>query len=152
AFQAYFPTLVAREDLPQAIALNQSSFHGSRLIGPALGGLAIRWWGASSAFVANGLSFVAVLVALILVRARPGPAESGRGSTFAAMAEGLRFVRRDVRLQALMGITALTTLLVFPNMAVLMPLYARTVLGMGPGGMGGLMAASGLGALAGAVA
>jgi MFS family permease len=152
AFQAYYPTLVKREDLAQAIALNQASFHGSRLIGPALGGLAIQWWGASSAFVANGLSFVAVLVALILIRARPGPAESGRGSTFAAMAEGLRFVRQDVRLQSLMGITALTTLLVFPNIAVLLPLYAQVVLHMGPGGMGGLMAASGLGALVGAVA
>jgi MFS family permease len=152
AFQAYYPTLVKRQDLSQAIALNQASFHGSRLIGPALAGLAIAWWGAASAFIANGLSFVAVIVALVLIRARPGPADRRRGSTFAAMAAGLRFVRRDVLLQSLMGITALTTLLVFPNIAVLLPLYARTVLGMGPGGMGGLMAASGLGALVGAVA
>jgi MFS family permease len=151
AFQAYYPTLVKREDLSQAIALNQASFHGSRLIGPALAGLAIAWWGAPSAFIANGLSFVAVIVALVLIRARPGPADRRRGSTFAAMAAGLQFVRRDVLLQSLMGITALTTLLVFPNIAVLLPLYARTVLGMGPGGMGGLMAASGLGALVGAV-
>lgn len=151
AFQAYFPTLVKREELPQAIALNQASFHGSRVIGPALAGVAIKVWGVTSAFIANGLSFGAVIVALLVIRKRPGPADARRSSTFSAMTEGLRYVAGDARLQALMGLTALTTLLAFPNIAVLTPLYAREVLGAGPGGLSTLMSISGLGAMLGAL-
>jgi hypothetical protein len=142
---------VEREDLPQAVALNQASFHGSRVIGPALAGLAIGWWGASSAFIANGLSFGAVLLALWLIRTRPAPSDAGARSTFGAMAEGLRFVRREPRLQALMGLTAASSLLIFPNGVVLMPLYARQVLHAGPEGLGILMSAGGLGALVGSI-
>jgi hypothetical protein len=152
AFQAYYPTLVRREDLPQAIALNQASFHGSRVIGPALAGLALGWWGAPSAFVANGVSFGAVILALLVIRACPEAADVARGSTLGAMKEGLRYVARDARLQALLGLTAITTLFVFPNFAVLPPLYAREVLSTGPEGLSALMSASGLGALLGALA
>lgn len=151
AFQAYYPTLVERRDLPRAIALNQASFHGSRVIGPALAGLALGAWGAASAFVANGVSFGAVILALLLIRTRPERGEIPKGSTLGAMQEGLRYVARDPRLQALLGLTAITTLFVFPNFAVLLPLYASEVLKTGPGGLSVLMSASGLGALLGAL-
>jgi MFS family permease len=152
AFQAYYPALVRREDLSQAVALNQASFHGSRVIGPALAAVLVGWWGAPSAFIANGVSFGAVILALLLIRTRPAPGDVSRGSTWAAMKEGLRYVARDARLQALMGLTAITTLFVFPNFAVLLPLYAREVLSTGAGGLGVLMSTSGLGALLGALA
>jgi MFS family permease len=152
AFQAYYPTLVRREDLSRAIALNQASFHGSRVVGPALAGLAIAWWGAPSAFIGNGLSFGAVILALLLIRTRPGPGNNSRGGMRGALAEGLRYVARDPGLQALLGLTAITTLFVFPNFGVLLPLYAREVLSTGPGGLSLLMSTSGLGALLGALA
>jgi MFS family permease len=152
AFQAFFPTLVERRDLPQAIALNQASFHGSRVIGPALAGLALGAWGAPSAFIANAIGFGAGILLLCLIRARPAPGDVSGGSALGALSEGLRYVAGEPRLQGLLGLTAITTLFVFPNFAVLLPLYAREVLGTGPGGLSFLMSCSGLGALMGALA
>jgi MFS family permease len=152
AFQAYYPTLVEKEQLPQAVALSQASFHGSRFVGPALAGLAIGWWGAPSAFIANGLSFVVVIAALILIRHRPAPADPTPGSAASAILDGLQFVRGEPRLRALMALTAVASLFVFPNMVVLLPLYARSQLNVGAEGYSILMSISGLAALVGSVA
>src|SRR5205085_5168160 len=61
AYQAFYPQLVEREDLPQAISLNQATFHGSRIIGPALAGAIVALWGTAAAFFANAASFLAVI-------------------------------------------------------------------------------------------
>ncbi|MBI3964541.1 MAG: MFS transporter [Chloroflexi bacterium] len=147
ATQSLVPELVERHEISQAIALNQAVFHGSRLIGPALAGGFIAAFGATSAFFANGLSFVAVLVSLLLIKSRPRRPGLVPASQLSALREGLAYVWQSPRLRTLMGLTSLITLFVFPNLVVLMPLYAQDVLGLDAAAMGLLMAASGFGSL-----
>ena len=149
AYQSFYPRLVAREDLPQAIALNQATFNGSRIIGPALAAWFVARWGMAAAFFANGASFLAVIGSLLLIRPRAG-ATRGPSNTRHFMAEGLRYVRKQPHLLALFGITAITTMFVFPNVSILMPFYAKHVLQVGPGALGAIMAVSGAGAFLGA--
>jgi len=149
AYQAFYPQLVEREDLPQAIALNQATFHGSRIIGPAIASWVVARWGMAAAFFANGASFLAVIGSLLLIR--PAPAAGTTGHTRLSMGEGVRYVREHPHIVALLGLTAMTTMLVFPNAATLMPFYAKHVLQVGPGGLGIIMAASGTGAFLGAM-
>ena len=150
AYQSFYPQLVKREDLPQAIALNQATFNGSRIIGPALASWFVARWGMAAAFFANGLSFLAVIGSLLLVKPR-ATAVKGPTNTRHFMAEGLRYVWERPHMLALFGITAITTLFVFPNVAILMPFYAKHVLHVGPGSLGAIMAVSGAGAFLGAV-
>jgi MFS family permease len=148
AFQSFYPQLVEKEDLPSAISLNQASFHGSRIVGPALAGLLVARWGTAAAFFANAASFLAVLLSLSLIGRRP-PATAGTASPASMMREGFAYVKASPYLQALLGLTAITTLCIFPNLAVLTPYYVKHVLGAGPSALGFLMSVSGAGALLG---
>src|SRR5205807_1482162 len=139
------------EDLPQAIALNQAAFNGSRIIGPALAGYLVALWGTAAAFFANAASFVAVLLSLGMIRPRPPAVGMERASATQMMREGFLYVRERPQVQSLLGLTGITTLFIFPNLAVLSPFYARYVLHEGPGGLGTLMSMSGAGALLGSV-
>src|SRR5439155_17930235 len=121
--------------LPQAISLNQATFHGARIIGPACAGWIVAMWGTAAAFFANGASFLAVIASLLMIRPRPPAAGGPRASTGAMMREGLAYVRERPGVQALLGLTGITTLFIFPNLAVLMPYYVRYVLGL-PGQAG----------------
>lgn len=150
AYQAFYPQLVEREDLPQAISLNQATFNGSRIIGPAAASVVIALWGTAAAFFANAASFVAVIISLGFIRSRP-PATTGHASAWSMMREGLHYVRDRPNVQSLLGLTGITTLFVFPNMAVLTPFYARHILHVGPKGLGWMMGLSGTGALLGSV-
>src|SRR5437763_8057696 len=123
ANQALVPELVKREEIPRAIALNNAVFHGSRLIGPALAGALIGLVGLAGAFFANGLSFVAVIASLLLIRNRGAGARSRAPSQWQAIGEGLRYVRVQPRIGAMLSLTALTSAFVFPNLAVMMPVY-----------------------------
>jgi len=149
AYQSFFPQLVEREDLSQAIALNQATFHGSRIIGPAIASWLVAQWGMAAAFFANGASFLAVIGSLLLIR--PRAATGGTAHKKLSMAEGARYVREHSQIVALLGLTVITTMFVFPNAATLMPFYAKHVLEVGPAGLGVMMAASGVGAFLGAV-
>jgi len=150
AYQSFYPQLVEPENLPQAIALNQASFHGSRIIGPALASWFVARWGMAAAFFANAASFLAVIGSLLVIKPRAAAAGGGM-STRHFMAEGVRYVRERKNIMALFGLTAITTIFVFPNVTVLMPFYANHVLHVGPSGLGAIMAVSGAGALAGAM-
>jgi MFS family permease len=151
AYQAFYPELIEREDLPQAISLNQATFNGSRILGPAAASAVVALWGTAAAFFANAASFLAVIVSLGLIRPRPRPAGAGRASVWDMMREGIAYVRDRPRVQALLGITGITTLFVFPNMAVLTPFYALHVLQVGAAGLGLMMSMSGTGALIGSI-
>ena len=95
AISALVPELVKRDEIAPAIALDRSVFHGSRLIGPSLAGLFVGWWGAASAFFANALSFVALIVALISLPKRPlGTAEEEQQRR-SGILEGFRYVRSN---------------------------------------------------------
>lgn len=149
AYQSFYPQLVETEDLPQAIALNQATFHGSRIIRPAVASWFVALWGMAAAFFANGASFLAVIGSLLLIKPRAATAASPVG-TRQFMAEGVRYVRERQNILALFGLTAITTIFVFPNVAVLMPFYVKHVLHLRPTGLGWIMAVSGIGALLGA--
>ena len=150
AYQSFYPQLVEREELPQAIALNQATFNGSRIIGPALAAWFVARWGMAAAFFANGASFLAVIGSLLLIKPRAAAMKEPT-NTRHFMAEGLRYVRERPHVLALFGLTAITTIFVFPNVAILMPFYAKHVLHVGVGSLGAIMAASGAGAFLGAI-
>lgn len=151
AYQSFYPQLVERKDLPQAISLNQAAFHGSRIIGPAAASALVALWGTAAAFFANAASFLAVIITLGMVRPRPPRPEASQGSVWSFMREGFYYVRDRPSVRAVLGLTGITTLCVFPNMAVLMPFYARHILHVGARGLGWLMSMSGTGALLGAI-
>src|SRR5512137_2380274 len=149
--QSFIVEMASKEDLPNAIALNSTMVSGARMIGPAIAGLLVDRYGEASAFGINGLSFVAVIIALAAMRAEglPGPAQ---GTTVREdIVAGLRYAGRT----PLVGLT-LSLLLVLGlfvmNHNVLVPLLARDVLHEGAHGFGLLMAALGTGAVVGALA
>jgi MFS family permease len=152
AYQALLPELVEPEKIGQVVALNSSTFHGSRMIGPAIAGAAIAAFGFSVAYFLNAASFLAVIVSLLIIRSRPrrdGPAAGT--SAIDGLKEGLRHAAGRPNLRVMLLITALNTTFVFPSLAVLMPLYAKDVLHEGASVLGLLMAAAGVGSMIGAL-
>src|SRR5205814_2187111 len=144
AINALFPELVKRDEIATAIALDRSVFHGSRVVGPSLAGIFVAWWGAASAFFANDGSFFALVIALISLPPRtPGTAEEEKQRR-SGFKEGLRYVRNDRTILCMIGLIALTTIFVFPFLSVMLPLYVRNVLKLGPARLGLLMPIAGL--------
>lgn len=152
AYQAYLPELVPPEKVGQVVALNSSTFHGTRLVGPALAGVVISLFGLATAYFLNAASFIAVILSLLIVRYRPAPSPSNGASTLDNLKEGLRHAGQRANLRALLWLTALNTTFLFPVVAVLTPFYVKNVLHEGPGVLGLLWAGSGLGSMLGAFA
>jgi MFS family permease len=151
AAAALVPELVAKEDIATAIAIDRALFHATRLAGPALGGWLIGVLGTASAFFANAFSYGALIVALIGIRSRArgsGPDEQLRQT---GMREGIAYVRSDRPTRAMISLLALLTMCVSPFLMVMMPIYSRHILRVGPADHGLLMAASGVGAVLGAL-
>ncbi len=149
--QSFLLELVGRADLGNAIALNSSVFNAARLVGPAVGGLVVASIGEGWCFIGNGLSYLAATTALVLMRLAPVDQPPPRqGSRLAEIAGGFAYARAtpDVgRALLLLGIVSLAGM----PYATLMPIFANEILGGGARGLGILMSASGLGALAGAL-
>lgn len=151
AWQTFITDLVRTEDLMNAIALNSAQFNLSRIIGPSLAGVLIAAVGLALCFFINSATYMGVLLALAFIRLRPAVAKPARTSMWAGIAEGLVYLRDEPSLRAIMLLTSALTIFGFPY-AVLMPVMARDVLSQDAGGYGQLMAATGVGAFAGAVA
>jgi MFS family permease len=151
AISALVPELVKREQIASAVALDRSVFHGSRLIGPSLAGLFVGWWGAASAFFANALSFLALIIALISLPRRPVGTKEEEEKRRSGIMDGFRYVRSDRTILSMIMLIALTTIFIFPTISVMLPLYVRNVLQLGPNSMGWLMATSGTGAFLGSL-
>ncbi len=151
AISALVPELVKREQIASAVALDRSVFHGSRLIGPSLAGLFVGWWGAASAFFANAFSFLALIIALISLPRRPVGTKEEEEKRRSGIMEGFRYVRSDRTILSMIVLIALTTIFIFPTISVMLPLYVRNVLQLGPDSMGWLMATSGTGAFLGSL-
>lgn len=148
--QALVPSLVGKDDLVNAIALNSTMFNGARVVGPAIAGLLVSAVGEGWCFAANAASFLAVIAGLL---AMDVPPRSGRGrpqSTFDRIAEGFLFVWRSVPIRAILLLLGTVSLTGMPY-AVLMPVFSDRILHGGARGLGLLMSASGCGALAGAL-
>src|SRR5215472_10714808 len=149
ARQAFVVDMVAREDLVNAIALNSSMFNGARVVGPAAAGIVVAVIGEGWCFFANGLSFIAVIVGLLLMRI-DRPRLAIEGSPLENIIEGFQFVSKSGPVRALMSLLGLVSFTAMPY-AVLMPLFADQILHGGPKALGLLMGSSGVGALCGAL-
>jgi MFS family permease len=150
ARQAFIVELVGREELMSAIALNSSMFNAARIVGPAVAGVLIGAAGVGTCFFLNGVSYLAVIAGLLAMRLppfarRPAPA------AWEGFRVGMRFIRSDPRVLALVALVAVFSVLGFPFL-VLMPVVARDVLHTNARGYGVLMAAVGIGAMLGALA
>ena len=130
ARQAFTVEMIeGKEDLTNAIALNSAIFNGARALGPALAGLAVATTGEGMAFAFNGLSFVAVIIGLLLMRNLPQPNGSRRTTSLAHhVTEGARFVGRQQAILVLMSLVAVSAFLSMPY-TTLMPVFADRVLG-----------------------
>jgi MFS family permease len=144
--------MVGREDIGNAIALNSAMFNGARIVGPALAGLTIGALGVAAAFVVDAASFLAVIVALLMMRESElhSPAKIPHPDSFHAVMTQLREGLHYVRVTPLVLIAVLVVGLVSTvgmNFSVIIPAYSQDVLDSGATGYGFLMAASGVGSL-----
>jgi predicted MFS family arabinose efflux permease len=146
--------LVGREDLANAIAMNSTQFQLSRVVGPALAGVAFRVFGLAGCFFANGISFVAVVVALWMVRSdRPGSAAhavSDRRALWRDLVEGISYVRNRPRVSSLLILSAVNSFFGAPYFSMV-PIYARDIFRLGETGLALMMGIAGGGAFLGAL-
>jgi MFS family permease len=149
AASAMVPELVGKDEIGAAIAVDRGTFHATRLIGPALAGMAIAKYGEASAFFFNALSFVPLALVLMTLPPRPLGTEEEEEQRGEGMGAGIAYVKGDAPTLAMILLIASTTFFVFPAMTVLMPLYAKDTLGLPPEGMGMLMSISAIGSLVG---
>ncbi|HZT33761.1 MAG TPA: MFS transporter [Bryobacteraceae bacterium] len=150
ARQAFLVDMVGREDLMNAIALNSSMFNGARIVGPAVAGILVASIGEGWCFFANAVSYIAVIAGLLLMRVKPHAQAPLDGSPLGHVIEGFRFVVHHAPIHALLILLGILSVTGMP-FAVLMPIFADQILHGGARGLGLLMGASGVGALAGAL-
>lgn len=139
-----------REDLGNAIALNSVMFNGARFIGPSIGGFMIASLGEGMCFLINGLSFVAAISALMLMRFTPKPASRPPEKLLDGFLGGVRYTFGFPPIRSIVLFLAVMSLMAH-QYAVVMPVYAKDVLHQGPRELGILVAAIGAGALSGAL-
>ena len=151
ARQAFVAEMVGKESLVSAIALNSAVFNGARVVGPAAAGLAIARWGTSTAFAVNALSFVAVIAALIAMHTEGAPRRTGGRRIRGEILEGVTYALQTPRILLVLFLVLFVSVFLF-NYNVTIPLYARQGLNQDAHGFGLLMAALGVGAVAGALA
>jgi MFS family permease len=135
-----------RRDLQNAIALNSTMFNLARVVGPAVGGIILAAVGAAWCFGLNGLSFLAVIIALLSMRLHETTKQTGTVRMMPQIADGLRYVWSNKPVRAIVVLVGVSALFGF-SYAVLMPAFAVDVLNIGEAGLGLLNAAIGVGAL-----
>jgi MFS family permease len=150
ARQSFIVGLVAKPDLINAIALNSSMFNASRVVGPAIAGVLVASIGEGWCFFANGASYIAVIIGLLMMRVPRHQPAAQPGSPVSRIAEGFRFVIQHPPVHALLMLLGVVSLTGMPY-AVLMPIFADRILHGGARALGTLMGATGIGALAGAL-
>src|SRR5271156_151311 len=148
--QAFLVDMVGKEDLMNAIALNSSMFNGARIIGPAIAGILVAKIGEGWCFFANGISYIAVIVGLMMMRVQRPARRAPAASPWAHIIEGFRFVQGTAPIRAILFLLGLVSLVAMPY-TILMPIFADKILHGGVRGLGILMGATGVGALLGAL-
>ncbi len=149
ARQAFMVELVGKESLTNAIALNSAAFHGARMIGPVIAGVAIANIGLPACFYLNAVSFVAVIVALSKI-STSGEARIPSQGVFRELVEGIQFMRNKPDIYRIIIMIAVFSLLAMP-FVTLLPVFAVEVLRTGSAGFGLLVGATGAGALSAAL-
>jgi predicted MFS family arabinose efflux permease len=150
ARQAFMVEMTSREDLINAISLNSSVVNGARVIGPSVAGLLMARVGIATCFFLNGLSFIAVIAGLLLMRLPRFNPPQRPASAWAHVAEGFSYVWHHRRMRTLLILFAIVGIFGW-SYSVLMPAFARDVLHVGQGRYGMLLSANGVGALVGAL-
>ncbi len=140
------PSMVPKDELANAVALNSGGFNLMKVIGPALGGALIAWFGAAENFFVQAVAYIGVLVMIYGMHIPPQRAGSTRHSAFANLKEGFAYVWHTPAVLALMTLAYVPRVFAVPYQT-LMPVFQKDVLKIGPDGLGLLMAAPGVGAV-----
>jgi MFS family permease len=150
ARQAFVLEMVEREDMTNAIALNSTMFNSAVVLGPAIGGLIYAGVGPGWCFTINGITFIAVIIALLMMKLKPFTPVKRNGNTLSEVKEGLKYVvsHSDIR-TLILGLFVIT--LFSLGIAALIPAWAVVVLGGDATTNGFLLAARGFGSLVGAL-
>src|ERR1700724_2578542 len=148
---ALVPELVGREQIQSGISIDRSVFHGSRVLGPTVGGYLINWLGIASTFFANALSFVALIAAILSLPPRTKGTAEEEEKRSSGIKDGFRFVFNDTPSLAMVTLIATQAVFIFPIITVMMPLYVRLVLHRGAGSFGFLRGGSAIGAVVGSI-
>jgi predicted MFS family arabinose efflux permease len=149
AYQALIPTLVKREDMPNAIALNSIQFNMAVIIGPALAGLALAKLGEKWCFGLNAISFIAPVLSLSIISARFVP-EITTESIFSSLKQGIKFVRNQDSMAALTVLAFCVTALSMP-MRTYIPVFVKDIFHRGPETYGNLLSLMGVGSICGSL-
>ena len=149
AYQALIPTLVDRDDMPNAIALNSIQFNTAVTIGPALAGQALAKLGETWCFGLNAISFLAPVISLSMISARFVP-EITRESMLSSLKQGIKFVRKQNSMEALIVLAFCMTALSMP-MRTYIPVFVKDIFHRGPETYGNLLSLMGLGSICGSL-
>jgi MFS family permease len=150
ARQAFMVEMTSREDLMNAISLNSSIVNGARVIGPSVAGFLIARIGIAMCFFLDGLSYLAVIAGLGMMRLPKFVKPQRTGSALAHVLEGFSYVWGHRRMKTLLILFSIVGIFGW-SYSVLMPAFATDVLNIGAGGYGALLSANGVGALLGAL-
>jgi len=149
AYQALIPTLVEKEDMPNAIALNSIQFNVAVMVGPALAGQALAKFGEKWCFGLNAVSFLAPIIALTMITSRFLPIKTGE-SIYNSLKQGIQFARKQSSMEALIVLAFCMTLLAMP-MRTYIPVFVKDIFHRGPETYGNLLALMGLGSIFGSL-
>lgn len=150
AYQALIPTLVDREDMPNAIALNSIQFNMAVTIGPALAGQTLAKFGEKWCFGLNAISFLAPIISLSMITAQYLPATTTE-SMFSSLKQGIKFVRKQGSMEALTLLAFCMTALSMP-MRTYIPVFVKDIFHRGPETYGNLLSLMGVGSICGSLA
>ena len=150
AYQALIPTLVDRDDMPNAIALNSIQFNLAVTVGPALAGVTLARLGEKWCFGLNALSFLAPVISLSMITARYLPAMTTE-SMFGSLKQGIKFVRQQGSMEALIVLAFCMTALSMP-MRTYIPVFVKDIFHRGPETYGNLLSLMGVGSICGSLA
>lgn len=149
--QSFVVEMVGKDDLMNAIALNSSLFNAARVVGPAIAGFLIGAVGIAWCYFLNGLSYIAVIAGLLMMRLPRATSPPKTTSAWMGFREALTYIRSERRMRVLIVLTAILSVFGFPYIAM-MPVFARDVLRSGATGYGALTSSIGIGAVIGALA
>src|ERR1700683_3772674 len=150
AYQALIPTLVDKEDMPNAIALNSIQFNVAVMVGPALAGQALAKLGETWCFGLNALSFLAPIITLSVISTRFLPVKTTE-SMLTSLKQGIQFARKQVSMEALIVLAFCMTALGMP-MRTYIPVFVKDIFHRGPQTYGNLLSLMGLGSILGSLA
>ncbi len=150
ARQVMIYDVVGAEDLPNAVAVNSLGSNTMRIVGPALAGALIGWFGVQAAFIVQAAAYVFSVFATSRIKTRGMPVGRGTTSVLASMGDGIRYARTNRDVLLLVFMAGLPSLLVYPYVQFI-PVFASDVLHVGSVGFGFLASAVGYGSIIGAL-